>query len=83
MAKRKTKPALSFSTMLIVGLVVIFVTVGYFSLPWRQAIRARSAQASRPQAVACTMDAKACPDGSYVGRVAPSCEFELCPVAQP
>ena len=29
--------------------------------------------------VACTMDAKQCPDGSYVGRVAPSCEFATCP----
>jgi hypothetical protein len=29
--------------------------------------------------VACTMDAKACPDGSYVGRIAPDCEFEPCP----
>ncbi len=29
--------------------------------------------------VACTMDAKMCPDGSYVGRVAPSCEFASCP----
>jgi hypothetical protein len=29
--------------------------------------------------VACTMDAKACPDGSYVGRVGPNCEFEACP----
>lgn len=28
---------------------------------------------------ACTMDAKACPDGSYVGRVAPDCEFAPCP----
>lgn len=28
---------------------------------------------------ACTMDAKICPDGSSVGRVAPSCEFEACP----
>jgi hypothetical protein len=28
--------------------------------------------------VACTMDAKVCPDGSSVGRVAPSCEFEIC-----
>jgi hypothetical protein len=30
--------------------------------------------------VACTMDAKMCPDGSYVGRVGPSCEFAACPV---
>ncbi len=29
----------------------------------------------------CTLDAKQCPDGSYVGRVAPSCEFAACPVA--
>jgi hypothetical protein len=31
--------------------------------------------------VACTMDAKACPDGSYVGRTGPSCEFAPCPGA--
>ncbi len=27
----------------------------------------------------CTADAKMCPDGSYVGRVGPSCEFAACP----
>ena len=26
-----------------------------------------------------TMDAKLCPDGSYVGRVGPRCEFAPCP----
>ncbi|MEX0931208.1 MAG: hypothetical protein WDZ88_00495 [Candidatus Paceibacterota bacterium] len=31
------------------------------------------------EAVACTADARQCPDGSYVGRVAPSCEFAECP----
>ncbi len=31
--------------------------------------------------VACTMDAKVCPDGSYVGRTGPSCEFEACPMS--
>lgn len=30
-------------------------------------------------AVFCTMDAKICPDGSAVGRVAPDCEFLPCP----
>lgn len=29
--------------------------------------------------VACTMEAKICPDGSAVGRIAPYCEFALCP----
>src|SRR3989344_1477054 len=28
---------------------------------------------------ACTMEAKLCPDGSYVGRVGPRCEFAPCP----
>ena len=28
--------------------------------------------------VACTMDAKQCPDGSYVGRSGPNCKF-ICP----
>lgn len=28
--------------------------------------------------VACTMEAKLCPDGSYVGRSGPNCEFAPC-----
>lgn len=29
--------------------------------------------------IACTMEAKACPDGSYVSRTGPNCEFAPCP----
>ena len=29
--------------------------------------------------VMCTMDAKLCPDGSYVSRQGPHCEFAPCP----
>ena len=32
--------------------------------------------------VACTMEAKICPDGSSVGRVGPDCEFAPCPTAE-
>lgn len=31
------------------------------------------------QAVACTEEAKVCPDGSAVGREGPNCEFAACP----
>ena len=31
------------------------------------------------ESVFCTADAKLCPDGSYVGRVAPKCDFAPCP----
>jgi len=33
--------------------------------------------------VACTMEAKICPDGSSVGRSGPKCEFTPCPTAKP
>ena len=33
-----------------------------------------------PGPVACTMEAMQCPDGSYVGRTGPNCEF-VCPTA--
>ena len=32
--------------------------------------------------VACTEDAKICPDGTAVGRVPPDCEFAPCPVVE-
>ncbi len=32
-----------------------------------------------PEAAFCTQEAKLCPDGSYVGRVEPNCEFASCP----
>lgn len=32
-----------------------------------------------PENIRCAMDVKRCPDGSYVGRVAPSCSFAPCP----
>lgn len=35
--------------------------------------------AKAPSPVACTMEAKICPDGSAVGRTDPNCEFAACP----
>lgn len=35
------------------------------------------------QPVACTAEAKQCPDGSYVGRTGPNCEFAVCPAPAP
>ena len=36
---------------------------------------------TEPNQVACTMEAKLCPDGSSVGRSGPRCEFAACPGA--
>lgn len=35
-----------------------------------------------PGGVVCTMDARQCPDGSFVGRTGPNCEFAPCPGAR-
>jgi len=34
---------------------------------------------NQTEPVVCAMDAKECLDGSYVGRVAPNCDFAACP----
>jgi len=34
---------------------------------------------SESKNVFCTQDAKLCSDGSYVSRIAPNCEFQMCP----
>ncbi len=34
---------------------------------------------NQTEPVACTMEAKLCPDGSYAGRTGPKCEFAACP----
>ncbi len=36
-----------------------------------------------PKIVACTEEAKICPDGTAVGRTGPNCEFAVCPSATP
>ncbi len=43
-----------------------------------QAPKEVAAPTEEIEAVACTRDAMQCPDGSYVGRTGPNCEF-VCP----
>jgi len=46
------------------------------------AARIVSSSSSSSEPMACTMEAKLCPDGeTYVGRTGPNCEFETCPGA--
>ncbi len=35
-----------------------------------------------PSEKVCSQEAKLCPDGSYVGRMPPDCEFAVCPAPQ-
>lgn len=63
---------------------ILFVTIGFIALAgigifvWQQR-SAEPAPPESPEQTYCTMEAKLCPDGSYVGRSGPNCEFAACP----
>ncbi|MCU0660518.1 MAG: hypothetical protein MUD00_02815 [Candidatus Pacebacteria bacterium] len=54
----------------ILGIIGLIIFVIYLN----------SKQKDSTTPVACTMDAKICPDGTAVGRVGPNCDFAACPV---
>ncbi|MGE5540874.1 MAG: hypothetical protein ACM3TU_01165 [Bacillota bacterium] len=62
---------------LIAGIVLILV-IGIGGFMYRNALTYGHQPASN-QPVACTMEAKVCPDGSSVGRTGPNCTFAACP----
>ncbi|MEK7510840.1 MAG: hypothetical protein AAB582_01215 [Patescibacteria group bacterium] len=62
---------------LIAGVVLIIV-VGAGAFIYRNMME-RPLEPSGSEPVACTMEARICPDGSSVGRQGPNCEFSACP----
>lgn len=58
---------LLFLFLILTGAVAYLVYSGQLPLP------------SRTKQIVCTQDAKKCPDGSYVSRTGPNCEFTACP----
>ena len=75
-AKVEQTPLPPSHNKLIIGVVAVVVlvvsgTVGAFFFV---------TQKSDTGPVACTAEAKICPDGSSVGRTGPNCEFAECPV---
>lgn len=55
--------------LIIVGALVVGISV------------TKEPEPVTPEPVACTMDARICPDGTSVGRVGPNCEFAPCPTS--
>lgn len=61
------------SIVLSVIVIVILVGVGFFIF--------KSPTPTSVNPIACTQEAKQCPDGSYVGRTGPNCEFAECSIS--
>lgn len=60
--------------LLVIGLVAVLAVGGYFV--WQSFY-----DSSESDQIACTQDVKLCPDGSYVSRTGPKCEFAQCPAS--
>lgn len=57
--------------IILIGLAILLLA-GVLYLFWVRYLK-------QPGMVACTQEAKICPDGSSVGRVGPNCDFAPCP----
>jgi hypothetical protein len=61
-------------------LVTHIALLAFFSgIVYALAVEEDGTQIETNEAVECTQEVKLCSDGSSVGRVAPDCEFSLCP----
>ncbi len=56
--------------------IAFIIVLGFGTFAYRAVVE----MPREEHAVACTMDAKVCPDGQTVGRSGPSCEFSPCPL---
>jgi len=57
-----------------IKLIILAIIIAAGAAVWWFGINKQPAEP-----VACTMEAKFCSDGSYVGRTGPDCNFALCP----
>lgn len=67
--KEKTIHIVAAALLMIAVQIIVFA--GYFGVPHR----GENSLNSNP---VCTQEAKQCPDGSYVSRTGPNCEFAEC-----
>lgn len=61
--------------LIVIGVMIVGAAVFFY---WRQTVQPPP-QPKPQQRAACTQEAKRCPDGSYVSRQGPNCEFAVCP----
>jgi len=74
---KKSSPLMLISIVLVV--IALLAAVAY--VLGMQFFGQETVSPTSTPATACTMEAKLCPDGSYVGRTGPNCEFSDCPIS--
>lgn len=66
--------------IIIVLIIITLGVLGYIMYPKKPTVNP-VVPGRNDDSTFCTADAKECPDGSYVGRSGPNCEFTECPPA--
>ncbi len=69
------------SPLLLAILVIMVIGILFLSNKTIKNPEVTKPNDSTPAPVACTLEAKVCPDGSTVGRSGPNCEFAACPMS--
>ncbi len=69
---------MNIKTIIIVCILIALVATGYIFYPKKPTVNP-IVPGRNDDSTFCTADAKECPDGSYVGRQGPNCEFAECP----
>ena len=65
--------------ILLILIFLIIVGIGGYYLGKKSNNISGNNISPTPKLVVCTLDAKQCPDGSWVSRIPPDCEFAPCP----
>jgi hypothetical protein len=65
---------------IIIGAILVIILGVFFFVVQSNNSEKGEQKIPEDEMVACTMDVMMCPDGSYLGRVAPNCEFQACPL---
>jgi len=88
-AEQKPEELISFlnslkrnRTLRLLNILIILLVIFLFFYFLKSSKNKISPINISPSPVACTMEAKQCPDGSYVSRTGPKCEFSPCPSSQ-
>lgn len=63
----------------LLAMFICFIVVLVGLVWWSFSLASKTRHANANISIACTLEAKLCPDGSYVGRSGPTCEFAACP----
>ncbi|HRZ34068.1 MAG TPA: Gmad2 immunoglobulin-like domain-containing protein [Candidatus Moranbacteria bacterium] len=75
---KKISTVLAFSVIIILAIIVAGISLYLWKgVNFKNNPTVNMPKKNKP--VACTEEAKICPDGSAVGRTAPNCEFAPCP----